>query len=67
MAPGFVETRMTAAMPTMTREAARRLANLAQGARPEDIAEVVTFLASPGAAGLCGQVVRVCGGSLIGA
>ncbi len=67
VAPGFVETRMTARMPTMTREAARRLSSLSQGALPGDIAEVVTFLSSPGAAGLCGNVVRVCGGSLIGA
>ncbi len=67
VAPGFVETRMTARMPTMTREAARRLSSLSQGALPQDIAEVVTFLASPGAAGLCGNIVRVCAGSLIGA
>jgi len=67
VAPGFVETRMTARMPTMTREAARRLSSLSQGALPQDIAEVVTFLSSPGASGLCGNVVRVCGGSLIGA
>jgi 3-oxoacyl-[acyl-carrier protein] reductase len=67
VAPGFIETRMTAAMPVTTREPARRLCNLAQGGLPEDIAEVVTFLASPGAAGVTGQVVRVCGGNLIGA
>ena len=67
VAPGFVETRMTARMPAGTREAARRLSNLSQGALPQDIAEVVTYLASPGAHGLSGNIVRVCGGSLIGA
>jgi len=67
VAPGFIETQMTAAMPMTTREGARRLSSLSQGGQPEDIAETVTFLASPGAAGLSGTVVRVCGGSLIGA
>jgi 3-oxoacyl-[acyl-carrier protein] reductase len=67
VAPGFIETRMTAAMPMMTRQVARRLSNLAQGGLPEDIAEAVTFLASPDAAGLTGEVLRVCGGNFIGA
>jgi 3-oxoacyl-[acyl-carrier protein] reductase len=67
VAPGFIETRMTAHMPVATREVARRLCNLSQGGRPEDVAEVVTFLSSPGAAGLTGEVIRICGGSLLGA
>lgn len=67
VAPGFIETRMTAAVPFGTREAARRLSNLFQGGQPEDIAEGITFLASPGAAGLTGEVLRICGGSYIGA
>ena len=67
IAPGFIETRLTRAIPTATREVARRLCNLSQGGLPTDIAEVATFLASPSAGALCGQVVRVCGGNLIGA
>ncbi len=67
IAPGFIETRMTAAIPLATREVARRLSNLSQGGLPEDVAEVVTFLCSPGACALSGQVVRVCGGNLVGA
>jgi len=67
IAPGFIETQMTAAIPFMTREVARRLCNLAQGGQPEDIAEAITFLASPGASGLTGSVLRVCGGNFIGA
>jgi 3-oxoacyl-[acyl-carrier protein] reductase len=67
VAPGFIETRMTAAIPLATREVARRLCNLSQGGLPQDIAEAITFLASPGAAGLNGQVLRVCGGNFIGA
>jgi 3-oxoacyl-[acyl-carrier protein] reductase len=67
IAPGFIETRLTDAIPVATREVARRLCNLSQGGLPLDIAEVATFLASPGACGLSGQVVRVCGGSFVGA
>ncbi len=67
VAPGFIETRMTAAIPFATREVARRLSNVSQGGLPEDIAEVVTFLASPSGRALSGQVLRVCGGNLLGA
>jgi 3-oxoacyl-[acyl-carrier protein] reductase len=67
IAPGFIETAMTAKMPLMTREGGRRLSNLQQGGLPEDIAEATLFLTSPGAAGITGQTLRVCGGSMIGA
>jgi 3-oxoacyl-[acyl-carrier protein] reductase len=67
IAPGFIETRLTAAIPVMIREAGRRLAALGQGGLPRDVGDVITFLATPGAQGLTGQVIRVCGGALIGA
>ena len=67
VAPGFIETRMTAAMPLATREAGRRMNSLAQGGLPIDVAETVAWLAAPGSAGVNGNVVRVCGQSLIGA
>ncbi len=67
VAPGFIETQMTAAMPMGTREVARRLCCLSQGGLPEDIAETITFLASPDATGLTGEVVRICGGNFVGA
>ncbi len=67
VAPGFIETRMVTTMPVMVREAARRLAALNQGGRPEDVAEAITFLVSPGAHGLTGRHLRICGGALIGA
>ena len=67
VAPGFIETRLTAAIPFATREVARRLCNLSQGGLPEDVAETITFLASPGASGLSGEVLRICGGNFIGA
>jgi 3-oxoacyl-[acyl-carrier protein] reductase len=67
VAPGFIETQMTAAMPMGTREVARRLCSLSQGGLPEDIAETVTFLASPDATGLTGEVMRICGQNFVGA
>jgi 3-oxoacyl-[acyl-carrier protein] reductase len=67
VAPGFIETQMTAAMPLGTREAGRRMNSLAQGGLPVDVAETVAWFASPGSAGVTGNVVRVCGQSLIGA
>ncbi len=67
VAPGFIETQMTAAMPLATREAGRRMNSLRQGGLPVDVAETVAWLASPASGGLNGNVVRVCGQSLIGA
>jgi 3-oxoacyl-[acyl-carrier protein] reductase len=67
VAPGFIETNMTAAMPLAIREAGRRMNNLSQGGLPVDVAETVAWFASPGSAGVTGNVVRVCGQSLLGA
>jgi 3-oxoacyl-[acyl-carrier protein] reductase len=67
VAPGFIETQMTAAMPFATREAGRRMNSLAQGGLPIDVAETIAWFASPGSAGVTGNIVRVCGQSLIGA
>jgi 3-oxoacyl-[acyl-carrier protein] reductase len=67
VAPGFIETQMTAAMPLGTREAGRRLNSLAQGGEPVDVAETVAWLAAAASAGVNGNVVRVCGQALLGA
>lgn len=67
VAPGFIETKMTEAMPFAIREVGRRMNSLSQGGLPQDIAETVAWLAGPGAAGVNGQVVRVCGQSYLGA
>jgi 3-oxoacyl-[acyl-carrier protein] reductase len=67
VAPGFIETQMTAAMPLATREAGRRMNSLAQGGLPIDVAETVAWLASPASGGVNGNVIRVCGQSLLGA
>ncbi|MDQ4033725.1 MAG: 3-oxoacyl-ACP reductase [Actinomycetota bacterium] len=67
VAPGFIETEMTARMPLVLRQAGRRLNSLAQGGLPVDVAETVAWLAAPASAGVTGQVIRVCGQSLMGA
>jgi len=67
VAPGFIETRLTAAIPVAIREVGRRLSALGQGGQPEDVGQAIVFLASPGAQGLTGRVLRVCGGAFIGA
>ena len=67
VAPGFIETQMTAAMPIVVREAGRRMNSLAQGGLPVDVAETIAWFASPASGGVTGNIVRVCGQSLIGA
>lgn len=67
VAPGFIETEMTAKIPPMIREVGRRLSSLAQGGLPVDVAETVAWLADPASAAVRGQVVRVCGQNLLGA
>ncbi|NUV62141.1 3-oxoacyl-ACP reductase [Streptomyces sp. CAI-85] len=67
VAPGFIETRMTAAVPLFIREAGRRMNSLAQGGLPVDVAETTAWLAHPASGAVNGQVVRVCGQSLLGA
>ncbi len=67
VAPGFIETKMTAAMPIPVREAGRRMNSMSQGGLPIDVAETIAWFASPASAGVNGNVVRVCGQSLLGA
>jgi len=67
VAPGFIETAMTARMPVLLREAGRRMNSLAQGGLPVDVAETIAWLAAPGSGTVTGNVVRVCGQSLLGA
>ena len=67
VAPGFIETEMTARIPFAVREVARRLNSLQQGGLPSDVAETIAFLASDAAGGINGEVLRVCGQNLVGA
>ena len=67
VAPGFIETQMTAAIPFTIREAGRRMNSMSQGGQPIDVAETIAFFASPASSGINGNVVRVCGQSMLGA
>lgn len=66
VAPGFIETDMTAKIPFATREVARRLNSLQQGGKPRDVAEAIAFFAQPQAAGVTANILRVCGQNLVG-
>ncbi len=67
VAPGFIETQMTAAIPFAIREAGRRMNSMSQGGLPVDVAETIAYFAATASTGLNGNVVRVCGQSLLGA
>jgi len=67
VAPGFIETAMTAAIPLATREVGRRLNSLYQGGQPVDVAETIAYFASPASNALTGNVIRVCGQGMLGA
>jgi 3-oxoacyl-[acyl-carrier protein] reductase len=67
VAPGFIETKMTDAIPFATREVGRRLNSLYQGGKPVDVAETITYFASPASNAVTGNVIRVCGQAMLGA
>ena len=67
VAPGFIETEMTAKMPALARQVARQMNSLQQGGQPVDVAEAVAFLSSPQAGGIVGRTLRVCGQHVVGA
>ncbi|GAB92448.1 3-oxoacyl-ACP reductase [Gordonia rhizosphera] len=67
VAPGFIETKMTAAIPLATREAGRLMSSLQQGGQTVDVAETVAYFANPASSSVTGNVVRVCGQALLGA
>ncbi|KAB1096444.1 3-oxoacyl-ACP reductase [Micromonospora aurantiaca] len=67
VAPGFIETRLTARIPLTIREAGRRMNSMAQGGLPVDVAETIGWLSWPATGAVSGNVVRVCGQSLLGA
>jgi 3-oxoacyl-[acyl-carrier protein] reductase len=67
VAPGFIITQMTAAVPFATREVGQRLNAMAQGGLPVDVAETIAWYASPASTAVNGNVVRVCGQMMLGA
>jgi len=64
IAPGFIETEMTAALDQKTVESWREGIPLKRGGTAEDVANAVMFLASDMSAYITGQVISVCGGML---
>jgi len=67
VAPGFIETKMTEAIPLATREVGRRLHSLYQGRQPVDVAETIAYFASPASNAVTGNTIRVCGQAMLGA
>lgn len=67
VAPGFIITQMTAAVPFATREVGQRLNAMSQGGLPVDVAETVAWYADPASSAVNGNVVRVCGQMMLGA
>ena len=67
VAPGFIETKMTEAIPLATREVGRRLNSLYQGGQPIDVAETIAYFASPASNAVTGNTIRVCGQAMLGA
>jgi 3-oxoacyl-[acyl-carrier protein] reductase len=67
IAPGFMETEMVKTIPLGIREAGRRMNSMSQGGLPVDVAEAITWLASPGSQAVSGNVIGVNGQMLLGA
>ncbi|MEO6021239.1 MAG: SDR family oxidoreductase, partial [Knoellia sp.] len=67
VAPGFIETEMTAKVPFATREIGRLTNSLQQGGLPIDVAETIGYFAWDANRAVTGNVVRVCGQMLLGA
>lgn len=62
VAPGFIETDMTAVLPEKAKEAMLGQVPLGRAGKPEDVAAAILFLASEGASYITGQVIHVSGG-----
>jgi 3-oxoacyl-[acyl-carrier protein] reductase len=64
IAPGFIETEMTAALDEKSLQEWRNNIPLKRGGSPDDVANVALFLASDMSSYVTGQVINVCGGML---
>jgi len=66
IAPGFIETEMTKRIPAMTRQVGRRTNSFSQGGEPLDVAEAVSWFCHPASQAINGNLLRVCGQSILG-
>jgi 3-oxoacyl-[acyl-carrier protein] reductase len=64
IAPGFIETEMTAVLDEKTVQGWRDGIPLKRGGTPEDVANLTVFLASDMSAYITGQTINICGGML---
>jgi 3-oxoacyl-[acyl-carrier protein] reductase len=65
VAPGFIETEMTATLPPEIREEYKKLIPAGRYGTPEDVADVVAFLASEASSYLTGHLLFVDGGMMM--
>ncbi|NOT00297.1 MAG: 3-oxoacyl-ACP reductase FabG [Phycisphaerales bacterium] len=62
VAPGFIETDMTASVPAETLELVKKLTPMGRLGKPEEVARAVRFLSAPQASFITGQVININGG-----
>ena len=65
VAPGYIETEMTKVLPDEVKESFLKLIPLKRPGSPDDVAEVVAFLASPASDYITGQVIHIDGGMVM--
>jgi 3-oxoacyl-[acyl-carrier protein] reductase len=65
VAPGFIETDMTAALPDKIRDQAKAAIALGRLGKPEEVADLVAWLASPSASYITGQIIEISGGLVL--